>query len=159
MQENVLLMLRDIHQPAAIAWWPPAIGWWALLSVLLFGLLMAWWRFWPQWLRYQKRKKWLATFVRLQQQAAHPKQAHKALMNVSKLLRKIAHKRFPEQAAGQLLGQDWLRFLNETSGEAIFQGEIGKALTVGPYSPHCRLSEADRKKLFQGVIAWVEKYV
>ena len=39
------LMLRDIHQPPAPAWWPPAPGWWWLAAgVLAVSLIVYAWR-------------------------------------------------------------------------------------------------------------------
>ena len=33
MKQDPLAALRDIHMPEAVAWWPPAPGWWLLLAL------------------------------------------------------------------------------------------------------------------------------
>ena len=37
---NSELQLRDIHLPAEVGWWPPAIGWWVLALIVLILLVM-----------------------------------------------------------------------------------------------------------------------
>ena len=41
-----LSALRDIHLPEAVAFWPPAPGWWVVAGALLLALCLgwAWWR-------------------------------------------------------------------------------------------------------------------
>ena len=36
--EELLAQLADIHLPLAVSYWPPAIGWWVLVLVLLAGM-------------------------------------------------------------------------------------------------------------------------
>ena len=39
--EDPLAQLRDLHLPQAVADWPPALGWWLLAGLVLFGLVWA----------------------------------------------------------------------------------------------------------------------
>ena len=46
------LPLRDIHLPDAVAWWPPAPGWWIIAGLLvLLAVLLSW-----SYRRYQGRR-------------------------------------------------------------------------------------------------------
>ena len=43
--DTVVSKLRDIHEPAAVSFWPLAPGWWALLGLLVaVPLLILGWR-------------------------------------------------------------------------------------------------------------------
>jgi len=37
--EDLLSQLRNLDTPAVISWWPPALGWWVLASMILFLLV------------------------------------------------------------------------------------------------------------------------
>ncbi|MEX2365260.1 MAG: DUF4381 family protein [Pseudohongiellaceae bacterium] len=58
--QDPLSELADIHLPAAVSFWPPAIGWWILLALLLTGgfLLLR------QWLKYAMTRKKQASALR-----------------------------------------------------------------------------------------------
>ena len=38
MNQNDGLLLKDIHLPEAVFWWPPAVGWWFLIALFLLVL-------------------------------------------------------------------------------------------------------------------------
>ena len=48
------LLLRDIHEPLAPSWWPPAPGWWLVALVLLAAVA------WGGWRRWRRRRRHLA---------------------------------------------------------------------------------------------------
>ena len=43
MNQDPLAQLRDIHLPNPISIWPPAIGWWILLAVIIFLAIAIGW--------------------------------------------------------------------------------------------------------------------
>lgn len=71
LSPELLRDLRDIHEPLAPAFWPPAPGWWLLLgaAVAAFAALVAATRYWLRW-RGRMRAPYLAAADRIRAVAA-----------------------------------------------------------------------------------------
>jgi hypothetical protein len=147
------LQLRDIHLPAAPAFWPPAPGWWLLAIVLL--LLLAWLA--PVALqRYRLRRqrlRVLGALARLEENLASERSPD-ALAQISVMLRRLALLRFPRKDVAALTGNGWLRFLDESGGDGRFLNGPGRALATGPYQAALPL-DTDVPGLVELVRGWV----
>ena len=119
------LVLRDIHQPPAPPFWPPAPGWWLLAAVLLALLAIPAWR---RWRRARRRRAHAALFDRTLESAQSPA-AQVAAM--SELLRRAARRHAPH--ADTLVGEDWLRFLDAAQPSQVFATGAGRLLAEGGY--------------------------
>jgi hypothetical protein len=125
------LPLRDIHLPAPISWWPPAIGWWML--VLVAAVLLVW------WLRRR------AAMARAPETLAHNElQRLRALWSehrntqlliseLSAWLRRVAMSVGSRSTAASLTGESWLGLLDTLAGEPVFDDADRKLLTESPY--------------------------
>ena len=100
---TLALALRDIHQPPAPPFWPPAPGWWALFALLLAGGLAAWW--WHA-RRRRRRRAVEAVFDTAVGSAGTPSQAVAAM---SEALRRAARRQEPH--ADRMSGDAWLALL------------------------------------------------
>jgi len=124
------LPLKDIHIPDAIIWWPPAIGWW--LMALLVILLIAG----GIWLvKHLTRKTAVKTAKKLLlsiKQNTEIDNQHK-LVELSKLIRRVAVSNLPRSRVAGLIGQDWLLFLDSSVKGAPFSEGIGQLLANAPY--------------------------
>jgi hypothetical protein len=132
---DALAKLQDIHLPPAVSWWPLAPGWWGLL--LLFLLMSSLVLF--VYLRSQRRsseeiiiEQALQLFYRLQQQSLTPEALMVAL---SALLRRTALSLYGRDVVAKLVGDDWLRFLNQKGATKAFTEGVGRALAEQPYRP------------------------
>jgi len=126
---HTTLPLRDIHLPEPVGWWPPALGWWLLLGLLLLatiGLVFLWRR------RQGRRYRRLA-LAELEGLAQLPPAELAA--GLSQLLRQAALCYFPAQECAGLWGEDWLRFLDRPFNDQPFSQGIGRALLDAPYRP------------------------
>ena len=142
------LPLRDIHLPGPIGWWPPAVGWWLLASLVLVGLALYALRY------YQSRHRRVA-LKSLQRVRAALEQGVEpvvCLQNVSTVLRRFAmttaaaRNRKTEPAVEAdvpgLIGQRWLAYLDSRWQRDEFAQGAGRALLAAPYA---RPNSIDRK--------------
>jgi hypothetical protein len=123
--QDATLVLRDIHQPAAPAWWPPAPGWWVVGAVVLIAALgFALWR-----RRRRERQRRIARTFDSAIESADSAPAQIAAM--SELLRRAARRRDPH--ADKLQGSAWLEYLDAGDKRRPFTGGAGKLLLEGGF--------------------------
>jgi len=151
------LALRDIHLPDAVAWWPPAPGWWILGALLALSML-AFFRF-LRWLHRRRRvqKAALRTLGRIFDGAGrHPSQQQQLVRETSVLLRRTALTRYPRESVAALTGEDWLTFLDQPLAGSVHAGGFsqgpGRVLARGPYAPQC---DVDPPALHQLCASWI----
>lgn len=123
--QDPALVLRDIHQPAAPAWWPPAPGWWAVTAIVLaIALGTALWR-----RRRRERQRRIASLFDDAVQSADSAPGQIAAM--SELLRRAARRRNPH--ADRLQGDAWLEYLDASDKRHPFTSDAGKLLLEGGF--------------------------
>lgn len=140
---DLLNSLRDIHAPPPPGPWPPAPGWWllaiaALAAAVTLGL----------WLRRRRQRRRpiraaLAELHAWQAAAGAGVDPAGAAANLSALLRRAALVRYPRRQVAPLTGEDWLRFLDHTSGSEAFTRGPGRVLGDDRYAPSVEL-DVDR---------------
>jgi hypothetical protein len=128
------LPLKDIHLSDTILWWPPAPGWW-LIAVLIIGLMLLLPTF-LRWLRYKPVRSLSLTELYLirknHQQQADQK---KTLQAITTLLRRTVMSKSGRIGHAGVVGDDWLKQLNEMSDKDCFTQEQGELLKHGRYQP------------------------
>lgn len=121
------LVLRDIHQPAAPAWWPPAPGWWAVLGLLALVAIAAWW-----WRARRRRRERLLQAL-FDDAVAASKSPPQQVAAMSELLRRAGRRR--DAAADRLEGEAWLAFLDADDPAHAFSRGAGRLLLDGGFRP------------------------
>lgn len=122
---DMLDMLEPIPAPEPISMWPQTVGWiWlgALVIALLFGALVVATRRW-------RANAYRRTALREIDAACDDP----AL--IAKTLRRAALAAYPRTHVAGLVGDDWLRFLNQTFEKDGFSGSMGLVLARAPYMP------------------------
>lgn len=119
--------LRDIHIPVEPSWWPPAIGWWMVVGLLVLGgigFVFMFWFWWSGPRQYALREL---------------KQAYRRTDNpvvlarrMSELFKRIALIRYPRKRVAALSEEDWMRFLL-TKTRGAFSEEQAKLLAFSTY--------------------------
>ena len=133
------LVLRDVHEGLAPAWWPPAPGWWLLLAAILaIAAFLAW-----RMLRRSRRRAMiLRLFDETVAQAATPSLQVAAM---SELLRRAARRKHAN--ADTLDGDDWLRFLDAGLPQPVFAAGAGALLRDGGFRADVSAHEAEALRI------------
>ena len=130
------LVLRDIHLPDSIAWWPPAPGWWMLAAAIALLLLIA-----VLLYRYRQKRKVLRAAqrelnkIKLAYAQAHDE--HQLVQQLSTYLRRVCLTVYPRDQVAGLTGMEWLACLDQGLATSKtgprFSDATGMALLSGPY--------------------------
>jgi hypothetical protein len=148
-----LAQLRDIHLPDPVSWWPPAPGWW-LLALVALAFIAATTHFIFRYIRRNRyRKEALQELQRLNENRAGLS-TRGAVEQLAMLLRRVAIQTCGRKAVASLVGQAWLRFLDNKGGTNQFTAGPGKVLGEGQYQ---QTVEADLDRLHQVVEKWIRR--
>ncbi|MCX7096587.1 MAG: DUF4381 domain-containing protein [Methylococcales bacterium] len=123
------LLLRDIHQPDAIGWWPPAIGWWLLAIFIPLLIGFSYW-FYKRMTRKTALKAAHKNLLAIKLSAADNREK---LRELSMLIRRVAISINPRQQVASLTGRAWLDFLDQSLAAAPFSTGYGQLLIDAPY--------------------------
>jgi Domain of unknown function (DUF4381) len=113
--------LHDIVLPAAVQWWPPAPGWYVLLSLLLLGIAAAAWRGLQRWRANAYRRAALRELTALQDAAA-----------IAALLRRTALAFTPRGRVAARDGIAWTDWLDAHMQKPM-AADVRQLLAVGVY--------------------------
>ena len=127
--------LKDIHLAESPGFWPPALGWWLLLAVLL--MLLGWLfikvksKLKQKNLQQQQKKVLLDKLALLENNLE--KTPNKAIAEINTLLRQYAVNYYPRAKISSLTGLDWLHFLDKSGNTQGFSKGAGRILLDAPY--------------------------
>jgi hypothetical protein len=117
-----LANLRDIVTPPPVPWWPPAPGWWFLLTVLGLIAVLAAVRGWRRWRANAYRRAALRAIGHAETAAS-----------IAEILKRAALVAFPRTQVASLVGSAWVKWLAETGGRPV-PAAVRQALTVGVFA-------------------------
>lgn len=144
------LDLRDIHPPGTPGLWPPAPGWWVVLTLLVATLAALGTRVWRAHRARARRRRILAELAAIGARV----QGVELAAAVSALLKRVALTRFHRAEVAPLTGRAWLDFLDRHGGAGRFAAGPGWALAEGPYAPALDL---DPQALLDLARDWVRR--
>ncbi len=142
--------LKDIHLPDAVAWWPPAPGWWLLAIVALVLAALA-------WRRYARRDHKplralsLAELARIRSAVAAGEDRHAAINQLAGLLRRILISYRGRDGFADSTGAAWAAQIRELSAAGFSDADL-ELLGRARYR---RAVEADVAALLDAGERWV----
>jgi hypothetical protein len=146
------LPLRDIHLPDAIAWWPPAPGWWLLAGLAVAAIVVLALKLW-RGRRHRAARRELARIITALDGGADPAQCAR---RASVLLRRFAMT-LDEDSPGiaGLAGERWLDYVaRHGKNRGLFEHDGGLLLDV-PYREPRRVSADQARNLCRLCADWI----
>ena len=156
--EDPLAQLRDLHLPQAVADWPPALGWWLLAGLVLFGLV---WFMRALYRRYQSnayRRFAQRELTAIVAEHATTQDARRALSALQFLMKRVAMTAFNRAEVAALTGVAWIQFLDATSATSQFSLGPGELLIDGPYEATQDHSSQELTALFSLCGEWLKNH-
>jgi len=150
MQSEIDLSgLKDIHLPEQPTFFPQAIGWWIVLFFLLvvfLGGLFGYYKY------YTSPKQYA---LRLLRQIMMQKISDiDILIDLGKLLKRIALIVFPRSEVASLSGQEWADFLFKT-GNHSFSRKQTELISQAAYLPKQKAIAIHKEKLYTATRDWI----
>jgi len=162
--QSALPELRNIHLPDAVAWWPPAPGWWlvAVILITLIVLLPGQIKKFNRRRQFQKENRARLAEVRDQLQQLHSQylqnQNPVALCSgLSVLLRRVCLSLFEHADVAGLTGEAWLAFLDQQCPLSPPLAESADLLLNTPYQPITSVADNDALQLHRQCEKWLEQ--
>lgn len=151
--QDPLAALHPLRAPAAIGWWPPAPGWWALLATLIVLALAAVYlaRRWHR--RNAYRRVALQQLDRAQQAFRADGNAGNYLAGINALLKSVALCAYPRTDIAGIHGSAWRTFLNQGLPPAL---HLQDAFDNAPYQRTC--ADLDPEKVYGAARYWIKKH-
>lgn len=155
--ENPLLELRDITGFDKISIWPLAPIWWVIVALILLVTILVSWRAYKK-LSY--RLSWQYDANRQLIQLEHnlnQKNAHKSLIELSELIKRIIMKKYGREDCANLSGDKLLSWMSGRDPQNFDWQLQGKILTDIVYAPADK--EVDYKQvqiLIDAIKKWVD---
>jgi hypothetical protein len=127
------LPLRDIHLPAPIGWWPPALGWWLVAALVLAAAAL----YGLHYYRARHKRAALRAMTRVRSALEQGAEPVACLQFMSTILRRfamtsVAHTAAERDVAG-MIGERWLRYLDGRWDRTEFSAGVGQRLLAAPY--------------------------
>ena len=156
--EELLAQLADIHLPEAVAFWPPAPGWWVLAFILLVLLVIG-----VRKINQQRRFKKIREFALNELENCYFAfaEADQSDLNELKLryanqfnsvLRRVALYHYPNSNVASLSGQAWLDFITQSGDSSLMNEEIAISLKESRFQLSC---DVDVEKMHEFGRVWV----
>jgi len=155
-----LTNLRDIVEPAAITWWPPASGLVLLCILFLLWATVAALLWWRNWQRNAYRRAALHDLTAIGDRMRSVQTRTLGIRELSVLLKRVALAAYPRAAVASLTGNKWIAFLDQHIGGDLFIKGPGQVLATAMAEPNpgADLTDSDCDGIIQAVRRWITRH-
>jgi hypothetical protein len=165
-QTQQALPIADIHLPNPVSPWPPAIGWWLLLVLVIALCTGSVYTL----KRYQKKWRYRRAALSLLKQQYQQWQEHEGNNEHSNdlpcatamiaIVKRTAITAYSEDSAA-LFGQAWIEFLNQQTTKPYFSDSLAQWMSEQQYQARAQQvsdSNVDIYQLYKACGNWVKHH-
>ena len=151
-------LLHDVIAPPPVRWWPPALGWYWVLGIMLVVLFVVGLRIFLHWQRKRYIREALAEWKR--NEAVLGERRAEALAGFAELLKRTALCAWPREQVASLTGASWLAFLDRTGATDGFSSGLGAIIENAAYDPRSAhsLDESRVREAAELVRHWLKNH-
>ena len=153
MPENPLDQLPPIHLPEPISFWPPAMGWWFLLGLLIVLGIIAVRLLLKRRQRNRLRRLALQELELYWQRYQKNNDAVQYVLSVNRLLKQFVMQQYPDKNLHVLSGVKWLEGLNDLSPQSGINADSA-AVLLTIYSKHIEYDKQSVSTLNPLLMRW-----
>jgi hypothetical protein len=113
--------LRDIVVPQPVTWWPPAPGWWVVMSISAIAVFVVAFRAWRVWRANAYRRA-----------ALHELPLATTVTGIAEIVKRTALVAYSRTDIAALSGSNWSQWLGEAGGGQV-PDQVAEALTQGVF--------------------------
>lgn len=153
--EELLAQLADIHLPAEVSFWPPALGWWILAVLLFIAVGFATKKLYEKAEERKARHYALTELENCLKRLGENTGQEKLLRyvnDVNTVMRRVALVKFPEFNPGSLAGESWVAFIRRTGDSSRLNDQLSAALSHGRFRTQIEL---DSQALHKMAHSWI----
>jgi Domain of unknown function (DUF4381) len=150
------LDLKDIHLPETVSWWPPAVGYWIVLSCTVI-CIMTYLSIKAYRKRHAIKRSALHEFNLIKKSYASNSNKKQLVTSLSELLRRAAISTYPLSDCAGLTGKQWLSWLDKQLSKSTlnFSDGPGYLLTDFIYSSSQQANDID--DLMSLTLQWLKQ--
>jgi hypothetical protein len=153
--------LNDILEPAAVGFWPPAPGVWLVVALVLLWVIAVVVTLWFRFRQNAYRRAGVRELGNIRLRMDTPDGRKSAVQELSALLKRVALTAFPRKEVAALSGDEWLAFLDASSGGGWFSSHPGSLLAETAYRPSnfsMEVSDREINELFHLTEKWIQRH-
>lgn len=148
--------LHDIVTAAPVPWWPPAPGWYVVLTLLALGLLTLLYWSWRRWLANAYRREAITQCDAIMRNASSATR----VAELAEILKRTALTAYPREAVASLTGNDWILFLDKHVRSADFgHSAAAHQLFEATYNKPTGTLSNDDQQAYDLVCRWIRRHV
>ena len=140
--------MHEIVVPEPVPWIPQTPGWWVLLGWVLAVVALCTLAFIRRRQRNRYRREALALLDNVESDTEVP--PAESARRVAEIVKRTALVAYPRSRVAKWYGEDWARFLRETTGNDKRISEAAGSLATAAYRP-----DADGRALVPPARRWV----
>jgi len=151
-------LIYPIFLPEPVQFEPVTIGWYILAVVILLVTVFIIYRVIKKWEKNTYRRLAIKQLNEINQSLIPAENCHRAIQQISILLKRVALKSYRRQSVASLYGNEWITFLTTKSKRIKLHPSTTKIITESIYKSSGSVEDVNREEL-NNFVTDVKKWI